>query len=573
MEIFTTVGKWQHRRLIAVKLDEEDFPLVNQYKISISAGYIVLMGIGLPYHRMYLHRVLTQAPDGMLVDHINTHKHDNTRANLRVCSKSQNMMNLASTNRPVSGYFGVRRHQTKWLAQFRGAGGYIGVYDTAEEAAFAYDSAVKSSSSAAYARINFTSDADKSKACLKIAMHRTQKSKETLAPEEVFGLNIPVNGSSYTAPHPESTANILRDYTTYLPGLLQATAGQQTNVANAQLAATQATQPGYNALNLQQAQQTALPLAQVGQQVANSNALAGAQTNVNQLLGPGGQAAQAALGVARSSNPNYYKIQDASSNQAANLVNSIQLGGLSPGEANATERATNQGMQGTGNLGLRNNTNTLSNALNFGGAFNQKLGVLGNALGAANQTATSAQNTGFNPINVALGQPNASTMGNFGTGTFSPTNAGTQNASAGNAFNFGSSMLGNQVSANNPMVAGSYGMQQSTTPAAYMQAVGSLMPSCCFIMLEAYHGEMPWWVRKCRDRYYRKLPQVAKGYVRMAKWLVPLMRGSGIVRQLVWTTMVSPLTDYGSFVVRRTATRHHKWSRQLWFTVWNYLGK
>jgi len=110
------------------------------------------------------------------------------------------------------------------------------------------------------------------------------------------------------------------------------------------------------------------------------------------------------------------------------------MNGLSGGEQAAVERSTAQSNAGTGNLGLNNATNVISNAMNFGDAYHQKQDSLKSALGAANQTATSAQNTGFNPVNIALGQPNASTMGNFGTGTFSGSNASTQNASAGNAI-------------------------------------------------------------------------------------------------------------------------------------------
>jgi hypothetical protein len=269
-------------------------------------------------------------------------------------------------------------------------------------------------------------------------------------------------GGGPSVPKAESMASMLQSYAKYLPGVIDVTAAQQPNIAQHQLEATQATQPGYNQLNLEQAQQYAVPLAQVGQQVANSNALAGAQTNLNQIQGPGGQAALAAAELAKQTNPNYYKVQDAASNKAVDLLNSINLKGLSGGEQSAVERSLAQSNAGTGNLGLNNALNTTSNAMNFGGAFNQKLGALGNALGAANQTATSAQNTGFNPVNIALGQPNASTMGNFGTGTFSNTNAGTQNNSANNAFNFGQGLMNNQINTNNAAIgaaSSAYGSQ------------------------------------------------------------------------------------------------------------------
>lgn len=269
--------------------------------------------------------------------------------------------------------------------------------------------------------------------------------------------------------------SVLNAYTQYLPGLIQSTAAQQPNIAQAQLNATMGTQPLYNALNLQQAQQYAMPLAQIGQQVANSNAQAGALTNYNQLTGTGGASALAAEQLARATNPGYYQVQDASNNQATNLLNSYNMNGLSGGEQAAVERSTAQSNAGTGNLGLNNATNTVSNAMNFGDAYHQKQNSLMNALGAANQTATSAQNTGFNPVNIALGQPNASTMGNFGTGTFSNTNAGTQNASAGNAFNFGSSMMNGMLGANNTNTGANASIANANSIPSYMNATGSIL--------------------------------------------------------------------------------------------------
>jgi len=280
-------------------------------------------------------------------------------------------------------------------------------------------------------------------------------------------------GGTYNAPSPQPAAGVLSDYTQWLPSLIGATGNTLPGLAQNQFNSTLATQPLYNALNLQQAQNYAEPLARVGQDVQRSNALAGGATNLASIAGPGGASAIAAERLARLTNPNYYNVQDRASGQAGNLLDSIDLRGLSPGEGNAIERGTNQGMQETGNLGLRNNTNTISNAINFGGAFNNKLGILGNALGAANQTATSAQNTGFSPVNIALGQPNTSTMGNFGTGTFAPTNASTQNASLGTGFQFGQGALGQQAGMNNAATAGAYGLAQANSIPSYLGSMPS----------------------------------------------------------------------------------------------------
>lgn len=235
----------------------------------------------------------------------------------------------------------------------------------------------------------------------------------------------------------------LKAFTQYLPQIIGITNSQATPTAQAQLAATQATQGGYNALNLQQAQQFGLPLAQVGQQITNSNALAGAQTNVNQLQGAGGQAAIAAQQLARQTNPEYYSALDPAVQRSNDLLGSINLKGLSGGEQSAVERSLNQSNYATGNLGLDNATTAVSNAMNFGNALQAKRNALGQAIGTSLNTANTAQNTGFSPVNIALGQPNASTMGNFGTGTFNQTNAGTQSGTTGANNQMASSLLGN----------------------------------------------------------------------------------------------------------------------------------
>lgn len=382
-------------------------------------------------------------------------------------------------------------------------------------------------------------------------------------------------GGSYQqqpSPAPQTTAEMLQAYNKYLPQLTSTMDAAIGPTAQAEQAAQTGTAGESNALNLAQLQQFAMPEAQVGQQVANSNALAGANTNLAQLNGPGGAAASAAEGVNRATNPDYYAAQDAASKGAASAIGAVNLNGLSPGEQAATERSLNQNNVGTGNLGLLNPENTISNAMNFGGAFNNKIGIMNSAVGAATGAANSASNNGgFNGVNVALGQPNTSTAGNFGTSQFGTSTPTTGAGAAGNVFNFGSGLLNNMTSANNSATGanaqlGSSAMS-SYSPTAYLAS------TCCFIFLEAYHGTLPAFIRKGRDKYYEKDINIATGYRRMANWLVPLMQENVLIRSLVWHLMINPITQHLGFIHKKKDYKKSRFVMHFWIKLWAMTGK
>lgn len=98
--------------------------------------------------------------------------------------------------------------------------------------------------------------------------------------------------------------------------------------------------------------------------------------------------------------------------------------------------------------------------------------------------------------------------------------------------------------------------------------------SCCFILNAVRGGELPWWVRWCRDHLGDE--GTRRGYRRMAKWLVPWMRRSETVRMLVDAVMLHPLTEYGGWLLRvpgREGGFVFAPVKRFWFAVWNQLGK
>ena len=86
----------------------------------------------------YLHRFILGVVDpSVRVDHKNNDGLDNRRLNLRVASHGQNCQN--SRPRSSSGFKGVDWHSGDGRWRARCGGVHIGEFDSAEEAAVAYD--------------------------------------------------------------------------------------------------------------------------------------------------------------------------------------------------------------------------------------------------------------------------------------------------------------------------------------------------------------------------------------------------------------------------------------------------
>jgi hypothetical protein len=94
-----------------------------------------------------LHRLLLNAPKGMDVDHIDRNGLNNHRNNLRLATRYQNIANSAKRRSPsTSRYRGVFWNKLcgKWSAQITtdGQSVHLGVYDSEEDAARAYNVAL-----------------------------------------------------------------------------------------------------------------------------------------------------------------------------------------------------------------------------------------------------------------------------------------------------------------------------------------------------------------------------------------------------------------------------------------------
>ena len=125
-------------------VDDEDYRNVSGFRWKEPGGYAAHNSRkgGRPF-TVYMHRLITAAPGGMKVDHRNHDGLDNRKANLRVCTHSQNHMNRVKLVGRSSRYKGVSWHagRGQWRAYLTldGTQRHIGYFDNETHAALGYD--------------------------------------------------------------------------------------------------------------------------------------------------------------------------------------------------------------------------------------------------------------------------------------------------------------------------------------------------------------------------------------------------------------------------------------------------
>jgi hypothetical protein len=95
-------------------------------------------------------------PEGFEIDHINRDATDNRPENLRLVTPAQNQSNRGKQSNNSTGFKGVSRSKRRFLARIslNGLQRHIGLYNTAIEAAEAYDKAALQLHGTEFARTN-----------------------------------------------------------------------------------------------------------------------------------------------------------------------------------------------------------------------------------------------------------------------------------------------------------------------------------------------------------------------------------------------------------------------------------
>lgn len=124
-------------------VDETDFANVNALKWQLhTQGYGQrTVTVEKTHKTQLMHTFVLGSKEGLEIDHINSDRKDNRRCNLRFCTRTENLRSQRRAKDNKSGFKGVIREGSKWLASIKvdGANKRLGTFATKEEAAKAYD--------------------------------------------------------------------------------------------------------------------------------------------------------------------------------------------------------------------------------------------------------------------------------------------------------------------------------------------------------------------------------------------------------------------------------------------------
>ncbi len=342
----------------------------------------------------------------------------------------------------------------------------------------------------------------------------------------------------------ETTADMMKAWTQYMPELTRVTGENILPMELAQLQAQQQLAPQQAQLSYDLASQYLPQFTQLGVDQARQQAMGQAESDVALMAGPGRELAANTLAIQQILDPEFYKSRGQAGDALTKLFGSLDdpTTGLSGAEREETTRQLARDNASRGNLDATQNS-TVEAAMQMGSAGQARKSQKQAAIGQAVQAAAGAMpafRTGVDALQLTTGRPSTP---NVGLGQF----GGVQQV--GN----NTMQLGSQLMQQTGTFAGNNQQNQATKKDTFdkvSQVMGSIPSvSCCWTFREftdKFPNGVPWYVRASRDAHYT--PARREGYRLFSKHMVPLMQKSKVIRLIVDATFVDPLTKHAAWL-------------------------
>lgn len=313
---------------------------------------------------------------------------------------------------------------------------------------------------------------------------------------------------------------------------------------------------------------------EVQQEIKDANKRSDLATDARLL---GSANADALLSFARQGltnvDPQWAEQRQNQSDRLNQLMSSLSLDPkLSYSEQEQVGRAVNQDLLKAGVQETPGALNAVYHGMIYGDKMREKQmqqqAMFANALNAGTNVMGTLR-SGIDPVQTVLGRSSGVNP------TADMKTLGNYMPSTSDATGMTSSFMGYMSGLNNANVMANRTDSDFWSKLLPSVGIGSsgLSAACCFIFLESYNGQLPWFVRYCRDKFYT--PQRRNGYTRLAKFLVPRMQQSQFWRWLVNKTMVIPLTKYGGYYCNVPGFKHgkkYKIVKDVWFKIFEIIG-
>lgn len=233
---------------------------------------------------------------------------------------------------------------------------------------------------------------------------------------------------------PEGTARQIGAYVKNLPKYLRATAEGIAPFEQANVNARGTIDPQNLALDESLLKYFGPRFAAIGNEMARTNALAGAGTELDVLRGPGGALAREGQELNKEIDPEYYGVREAGARKFLDLLGGQDPNRLTGAEMANVERGLNRTNRTHGVSDVSSSAGAINNAMTFGRELDRKRNTVLNTLSAL-PSNLAAFKSGTDAFQVATGR---SSVPNQGFGQFQTGRQGFGN----NVSAMGAGLLG-----------------------------------------------------------------------------------------------------------------------------------